>query len=299
MKSGTRKFVKRSSPRRYSSDEDQSDYSDDYSDEDDYSDSDNYNHPSPRNNKMNNKSPGRYNGRDKKSNQDSPRSNGNTKRSPQTKQSSSRKSTRVSPYKTLRDSSIADMMEKPFAKCWWFKIVGLKSFFDTHDDIHPGEYDTAMSAMALMCTLMLLVPFGIMVSIGHGYLDDITIMAQRCHGELGVTYDRIYMGYRIIILFAIYSALCGMVLSLFYFLFRRSHLGEYRLWHPKARALAILVFFFTSICICSIVTLANWLFDYYLLPSSANICNNSTALFIFPGLVITGATFLVGFCLVL
>lgn len=178
-------------------------------------------------------------------------------------------------------------------------FVGLRKFFVTHEHVHHSDFDGAMASMALMCTLLLLVPFHVVTSLGSVYLDDLTTHATACHGEAGVTYERIYFGYRAILLITVYSCLCGMILSLFYFLFKRTDPQEYILWHSKARAIAILVFFFTSFAICGIITLLNWLFDYYLLGTKANLCNNSTAVWIFPGLLASGFVYLVGFFLIL
>jgi len=223
------------------------------------------------------------------------------------KQSSPRKSKRVAPLKGASSAAasadqfnVHSQSKSNTACCGGvFTLVGLNRFFTTHDQVHHEEFDGAMRAMALMCTLMLLVPFQIMTALGHWYLDDIISQAQRCHGEDGVTYDRIYMGYRIVLLCSMYSSVCGMILSLFYFLFKRTNMEDYKLWHPKARLLTILVFFCTSFAVVSLVTLANWIFDYYMLPTKDNICNNSTTLYIFPGLVIAGFTFFLGFYLIL
>lgn len=178
-------------------------------------------------------------------------------------------------------------------------FVGLRKFFVTHEHVHHGDFDGAMASMALMCTLLLLVPFHVVTSLGYVYLDDLTAHATACHGEAGVTYERIYFGYRAILLITVYSCLCGMILSLFYFLFKRTDPLEYRIWHPKARALAILVFFFTSFALCGIITLLNWLFDYYLLGTEANLCNNNTSVWVFPGLLAAGLVYFVGFFLIL
>ena len=178
-------------------------------------------------------------------------------------------------------------------------FVGLRKFFEMHDDVRHDDFDAGVRAMALMCTLMLLVPFQVLASLGNVYLDEVVLQASKCHGEQGVTYERIYTGYRVILLVMIYSCVCGQILSLFYFLFKRTDASEYKAWYSKARTLVILIFFCTSFAICSLITMCNWLFDYYLLNSSANICENGTTYYILPGLIIAGLTFFVGFYLIL
>jgi len=283
--------------RRYSSEDE--DPSDSYSD---YSDASSEDYRSPGRGKGRGRGGGRPRGNqqpESPNKRPSPRGgydNGNGGNG--SKSSSPRKSKRVVPLKAAAEVSMTDRSGSGCLGA--FKVVGLNTFFLTHDNVRHDDFDGAVRAMALMCTLMLMIPFQILSTVGgHGYLDDIIAQAQRCHGEDGVTYDRIYMGYRIIILATVYCCVCGMILSLFYFLFKRTDPVEYRAWHPKARVLAILMFFFTSFAICSLITLVNWLFDYYLLSSSANICSNSTSLYIFPGLVASGFTYFLGFYLIL
>jgi len=269
-----------------------------YSDESDYSDYSDYSDASSEEFQRGSPRGGGGGGGGRGGGGGNQRQRGDTQRTSESKQSSPRRGKKVAPAKGASEKSAA--LAKGASACpSVFKLVGLQKFFTTHDLVQHDEFDGAVRGMALMCTLMLLVPFQVLSSLGHSYLDEVASQAQRCHGEDGVTYERIYMGYRIILLITLYSCFCGMILSLFYFLFKRTEKEDYRAWHPKARALAILLFFCTSFAICSLITLANWLFDYYLLASSADVCNNSTTLYIFPGLVVSGATFFIGFFLIL
>jgi hypothetical protein len=221
---------------------------------------------------------------------------GGSPRGSSSKTSSPRKARRVAPLGRGGGDGDEDNV------AWRFMgltFVGLRKFFEMHDDVRHDDFDAGVRAMALMCTLMLLVPFQVLASLGNVYLDDMVLQAAKCHGEQGVTYERIYTGYRVILLVMIYSCVCGQILSLFYFLFKRTDTSEYKAWYSKARTLVILIFFCTSFAICSLITMSNWLFDYYLLNSSANICANGTTYYILPGLIIAGLTFFVGFYLIL
>ena len=89
-----------------------------------------------------------------------------------------------------------------------------------------------------------------------------------------------------------------MILCTFYFLFKRTNDRDFQVWHNSARTLVIMIFLCTATALVSLITMSNWLFDFYLLPSGYNICNNGTTVYVTPGIIISFMTFLIGFAYV-
>ena len=156
--------------------------------------------------------------------------------------SSTRRARKVAPAASTRrggnghghaddNSASSDTPSSPITASVFCGItfVGLHKFFITHSNVQHTDFDSAIAAMSVICTLLLLVPFHVLTSLGSVYLDDLAAHAALCHAEQGVTFDRIYAGYRVVVLFTAYSSLCGMILGLFFFLFKRTDPAEARL----------------------------------------------------------------------
>ena len=88
--------------------------------------------------------------------------------------------------------------------------MGLRKFFGnpTGQPSHE-EFDTGVTALSLMCGLLLTIPYGLLQSISPQYLDWANLQVSRCSGEQGVTFASIYSGYRTTLLTMIYSSVCG------------------------------------------------------------------------------------------
>ena len=105
-------------------------------------------------------------------------------------------------------------------------------------------------------------------------------------------FETVYSYFRGSFLATVYWSIAGMILATFYFLFKRTNIDEYRQWHRKAKWLVISLFFSTAFAICSIILLTNLFFYYYLLTSHDNICDNGSAIYTTPGIVLGVTAFI-------
>ena len=155
--------------------------------------------------------------------------------------------------------------------------------------------------MALLCALLLSVPYDIIANIDKNYLNFLQEQLDLCSAEdrSAFDYNLIYATYRASFLATVYMSISGMILATFYFLFKRTDENDYKQWRWKARWLVISLFLATASAICSLILLTNMYFDYYLLSRSENICDNGTEPYVFPGLFSASAAFCWGFYLII
>jgi hypothetical protein len=202
-----------------------------------------------------------------------------------------------------RGSSIGILASKTKDSFYeWLASSGLgKLMKDDPDSIHHEDFDAGVNAMALLCALLLSVPYDIIANIDKNYLNFLRQQLELCseedRGEFD--YELIYATYRGSFLATVYMSISGMILATFYFLFKRTDEDDYKQWRKKARWLVISLFLATALAICSLILLTNMYFDYYLLSRSENICNNGTTPYVVPGLFTSLAAFCWGFYLII
>jgi len=183
----------------------------------------------------------------------------------------------------------------------WLASSGLGKFMkDDPNTIHPEDFDAGVNAMALLCALLLSVPYDIIANIDKNYLNFLQQQLDLCaeHEKSAFGYDLIYATYRGSFLATVYMSISGMILATFYFLFKRTDEEDYKVWRKKARWLVISLFLATASAICSLILLTNMYFDYYLLSKTENICDNGTEPYVIPGLFTAFAAFCWGFYLI-
>jgi len=182
------------------------------------------------------------------------------------------------------------------------KRSGLGKFlYDTGEDVKCDDFDLGVNAMALLCALVLTIPYQLMACLGYVYLDWVEQRVKECENEPGSPpnqFEIIYAGIRSCTLLTIYMAISGMILSTFYFLFKRTNQDQYVEWRPKARILVSLIFVATAMAICGLISLTNLAFNYFLLPTDANLCHNGTTSYITPGIVVAFLAFVLGMYLI-
>lgn len=130
-----------------------------------------------------------------------------------------RSSSSVAPYPN--DGFPADEPPPIRLFCFELQLRGLRKFFgEPTDQVHHEEFDNGVTALSLMCGLLLTIPYGLLQSVSPTYLDWVKVQAASCDGELGVTFASIYQGYRLCYLIMVYASIMGMILCTFYFLFK-------------------------------------------------------------------------------
>lgn len=179
------------------------------------------------------------------------------------------------------------------------RMSGLSKFMNETPG-HHEDFDAGVNAMALLCALVLSIPYDIVQQVSHVHLDWLQVQLDKCQdGEADFSYEDIYMYYRLSFLATVYWSISGMIMATFYFIFKRTDKEDYALWYKKARWLVISLFMSTSFAICSLILLTNIYFDYYILSTDANICDNGTMQYVIPGMCTAVASFLWGFYLIM
>jgi len=190
------------------------------------------------------------------------------------------------------------------------KQSGLGLFLrDDLESVHHEDFDGGVNAMALLCALMLSIPFEIVGNLDYGNLTTMKEMFQSCNSD-ELDFEGVYRTYRGSFLATVYWSIAGMILATFYFLFKRTGEDDYKEWRWKARWLVISLFFSTAFAICSLILLTNMYFNYYLLAGPEftsngtpiyhhNICNNGTYQYIVPGLSLSVMAFIWGLYLIM
>ena len=150
---------------------------------------------------------------------------------------------------------------------------GFARFIST-EDVDVEDLDQGVNAMALLNALILTIPYQLIGSVGSGYFDWLSDELKKCKREstsAGYNFHDIQLFYREELLCCIYASICGLILSTFYFLFKRSHPAETGVWKEKARLLIILLFVCTGMSLIALMALSNTFVSWYFIRSGS-IC---------------------------
>ena len=165
---------------------------------------------------------------------------------------------------------------------------------DDLDEIHFDDFDAGVNALALMCALVLSIPFEIIGGFEVDHLDWMKENINACNDDTW-NFANVYTSIRTSFMVTVYFSISGMILATFYFLFKRNDDESYKSWRSKARYLVISLFVCTALAICGLIMLTNLYFIYFLLTSTANICDNGTTIYVCSGLGVSLFAFLLSF----
>lgn len=171
------------------------------------------------------------------------------------------------------------------------KMSGLAKFFNEDlSDCHHEDFDPGVNAMALLCGLVLSVPYTVVEGLDYGHLDWLKATLALCP-EHDYDYAFIYNSYRASYTATVYFSIAGMIIATFYFLFKRNDDEDYRFWRDKARWMVLLLFVSTAMAIISLIFLTNLYFEYFLINTETDMCNAGTAPYVSFGMILSGLSF--------
>ena len=179
------------------------------------------------------------------------------------------------------------------------KMSGLGKFF-TKDlaECHHEDFDPGVNAMALLCGLVLSVPYTVVEGLNYEHMDWLKATIALCpKGDRD--YNFVYNVYRATYTSTVYFSVSGMIIATFYFLFKRNDDDDYRLWRNKARWMVLLMFISTAMAIISLIFLTNIYFEYFLINTETDICDAGTAPYTYFGMALGGITFVGSLYLIL
>ena len=170
------------------------------------------------------------------------------------------------------------------------KLSGWGKFF-TNDlsNCHHEDFDPGVNAMALLCGLVLSIPYTVVENINYDHLDWLKASLAACPRQRD--YNFVYNIYRATYTCTVYFSISGMIIATFYFLFKRNDDEDYRTWRDKARWMVFFLFITTALAIISLVFLTNIFFEYFLINTETNICDAGTAPYTYFGMTLGGIAF--------
>ncbi len=142
------------------------------------------------------------------------------------------------------------------------------------------EYDTGVNAMALLCGLIISLPYQIIGSLNTGYFDQLRDIMDACPDGIsnGVTFAQARGNFKLCINICIDSSVAGMVLSTFYFLFKRNKAEDFVKWRRKARTIVLLLFVSTSMTMSSLMYLTTLLLRWFVINSDGALCSKAPSM---------------------
>ena len=172
-------------------------------------------------------------------------------------------------------------------------LNGIARFFDEDETgASYDDFDAGINAMALLCGLVLGVPYQVLSSLDYSNLDWLKAELSLCPKD-DWQYYHIYSGYRIAYTGTVYCSISGMVVATFYFLFKRNNIEDYLVWRRKARYMVIIQFIATAAAMISLILLTNLYFEFFLQHTEADVCNTGSAPYVSFGMGLAGMCFVV------
>ena len=137
----------------------------------------------------------------------------------------------------------------------------LRFFFDF--DADEVDYDPAVNALALICALVLTVPFGAMGSLNSDYFDQLKTALDACTNAGAVTYEDQFNKF-------LQNMALGLTFSCGYYIFhnKAEHASMTRHARMKLKFLLFCLFLSTVCAVFGIMNLSSLMFNYYTVPMS-------------------------------
>ena len=118
-------------------------------------------------------------------------------------------------------------------------------------DLDSDTLDGAVGALALICALVLTIPYGLMSSMSSEFWDNIDKLATECEEfDAGVMSSQLYTAIRV----TIFTSTGGLIVSTFYYLLKPKDLIP---WWPRGRFFLLLLFLLTSISVIALICVSN------------------------------------------
>jgi hypothetical protein len=148
-----------------------------------------------------------------------------------------------------------------------YKSPVLKFFLEV-DDEAALDYDNAVNALALICALVLTVPFGVMGMTNSEYFENLEVTLDACTNSGAVTYEAQFSKYLSNLGLTIYTCLMGLTFSCGYYLFynkeQSSELSHFQ--RLKLKILMFCLFLATVGAVTGLMNLSSLLLNYYTVP---------------------------------
>mmetsp|Transcript_16086 Transcript_16086/g.15440 ORF Transcript_16086/g.15440 Transcript_16086/m.15440 type:complete len:390 (-) Transcript_16086:94-1263(-) len=177
---------------------------------------------------------------------------------------------------------------------WWLQRITYKSrvvnFFVPGNNHIIEEPDAGISAMALVCALILTIPFGIFGSLTDGFFASVREAIEKCPGNppqtiTGWTFDAMYLRTMQSFSTSFYCSMMGIIVTSIYYIFKPLPGKDMRKWcRSQGRLLLVLMFLVTTSSLIGLMAIGFYLL-YFSAGENKDLCTYDVRYIYYPGLV--------------
>lgn len=164
-----------------------------------------------------------------------------------------------------------------------YKMFHKNAFIDFYngtilDDDGGKKLDEAVNAQALVCALILTIPFGVVGNFNFEYYETIQTISINCEQY---DYKQAHSILTRALLSVIYSSIIGLIFSTLYYILRPINI---KLWWNRGKYFYLLLFAITTTSVISLLNLTSTIIGYYALApdgycsSYSNLHNTAYAI---------------------
>mmetsp|Transcript_16078 Transcript_16078/g.15429 ORF Transcript_16078/g.15429 Transcript_16078/m.15429 type:complete len:361 (-) Transcript_16078:151-1233(-) len=177
---------------------------------------------------------------------------------------------------------------------WWLQRITYKSrvvnFFVPGNNHIIEEPDAGISAMALVCALILTIPFGIFGSLTDGFFASVREAIEKCPGNppqtiTGWTYPDMYLRTMQSFSTSLYCSMMGIIVTSIYYIFKPLPGKDMRKWClSQGRVLLVLMFLVTTASLSGLMAIGFYLL-YFSAGEYKDLCTYDVSYLYYPGLI--------------
>lgn len=178
----------------------------------------------------------------------------------------------------IKDGSLTPNDPRSVSFALGFKYGGKNSnvykfFFDyTSDDVN---FDAGVNSMALICALLLTIPFQLVSSVDDTFLGNLKAATLNCSS---VSFSTVYGNFQGVICVIITGSIIGLLLSTVYYLFKPANPMRVTNSHRvKERLLIMTLFLATVLSVVALLQLSFMLLNYMVILND-DICANNQSI---------------------
>ena len=149
----------------------------------------------------------------------------------------------------------------------YFEFFKYKIFNNAVIDFYSGNnidketLDSSVNAQALLCALVLTIPFGVIGNLNFDFYDAVQINSIACEKN---DYNTAHHLITTSLIFVIYSSVSGLIFCTIYYIFRPLDIHA---WWGRGKYFYFLLFALTSSSVRSLLNLTTLLIGFYALAS--------------------------------
>jgi hypothetical protein len=137
--------------------------------------------------------------------------------------------------------------------------------------IGSHEIDSAMGTFTIVNAVVLEIPFNVIGNMNYTFWDWLESSLKDCGATSGL-YSQIAAYTQNSMYVVVYSSICGIMISIFYFILRPTDVAKFAVWWRRGRWVVLLSILYTLVSILAIVTVFSLITQAYV-ESTVTICS--------------------------